>query len=79
MKTTDEIINDAIAEEMLKIEEFAKHVNINIQFYDGECSIYVSRPEDMSEMDSIGGYDDFLEALREMNSRLKRRLPLKTN
>lgn len=77
--TAEDIIKKDIAEEMLKVEEFAKHVNINIQFYNGECNIYISRPEDMSEMDSIGGYDDFLEALREMNSRLERRLNKRSN
>ena len=74
MKSADEIIKHDIATEMLKIEEFAKHVNISIQFYAGDCNIYVSRPEDDSEMTSIGGYDDFLEALREINSQLTKRL-----
>lgn len=74
MKTAEEAIKNTIGEEMLKIEEASKHLNITIQFYNGECNIYVNRPDDDSEMTSIGGYDDFLEALYEINSQLKRRL-----
>ncbi|MCP3682102.1 MAG: hypothetical protein GY861_05365 [bacterium] len=63
--------------ELLKvIDEYRKYYNIVIQMYNRDVNIYVNRPDDDSELFSIGGYSEIRDALKEAVDMLKRICPL---
>jgi len=56
-----------------KLNEWTQLVNYNIQAHNGTIQIYLYRIEDDSEITSIGGYDDVIDAIEAAIKELEKR------